>query len=94
MTGLSRRQLERLSYRGPPKDLSVIQERVDLFRPVPEEEPLTRIERYAKSDARSGGWNDYSDRLTGERLAVYEAAFRAERERMLSGDVLGAPEAT
>lgn len=65
-------------------------EQLELFGPVAEVEPLSRIKRYAVMDARTCGWNYYSDRLCGEARAAYEAAFRAERARMLNANSPGA----
>ncbi len=58
---------------------------LDLFgRPAPlPPNVLREEERFGKWDARTGLTlrNHYSDRISGERLATYERAFREERAR-------------
>jgi hypothetical protein len=64
-------------------------EQPDLFGPQAPPSPLSAVElrevlRFGKSDAKCGLplRNHYSDRISGERLAAYESAFRSERAQL------------
>lgn len=51
------------------------------------------FEHFGIMDARTGlplrGPESFASRITGEKRAVYETAFRAERERMLNENYQG-----